>query len=143
MKGATPIIVIVCALLSLICGVVLMPVSELLPSTLTSGSWLPGLSPVRSYDAMQAVRNIGNSFTGVLFPNAMQETGPAPAPQNGQSDDVKKAIDHPMQGGIPGEVRSYVAYAIFLSLAMIFAAIAINAVGRWDSEEKTIIPAKK
>jgi hypothetical protein len=141
MKGMSGIIVIVFALLSLVCGVVFMPVSELLPATVTSGSWMPGLSPVRSYDAMQAVRGIGNSITGALFPEAIQQA--AQNPQHMQSDDVQKALEHPMQSGLSGEVRAYVAYALFLSLAMIFAAIAINAVGRWDSEEKTIIPLGK
>ena len=141
MKGATGIIVLVFAALSLLCGVVFMPVAELLPATVNTGSWLPGLSPVRSYDAMQAVRSIGNSITPMIFPKVIDEAGGNP--QHAQADNVQRVVEHPMQDDIPGEVRSYVAYAIFLSLAMIFAAIAINAVGRWDSEEKTIIPIKK
>ena len=141
MKGATGLIVLVFAALSLLCGVVFMPVSELLPATVNSGSWLPGLSPVRSYDAMQAVRDVGNSVTSMLFPKVIEEAGANP--KHAQADNVQRVMEHPMETGIPGEVRSYVAYAVFLSLAMIFAAVAINAVGREDSEEKTIIPIKK
>lgn len=37
----------------------------------------------------------------------------------------------------------YYAYALFLGLAMFAASIAIQAVGRYDSEEKTIVPVKK
>jgi hypothetical protein len=142
MKGLTPIIVIVCAGLALICGVVLMPASELMPATIQSGSWMPGLSPVRSYDGMQAVRSLGNKIADTLFPHAVQAAGANP--QGANADAVQKVIaDTKFNQNMPGELRSYVAYAVFLSLAMIFAAIAINAVGRWDSEEKTIIPLKK
>lgn len=37
----------------------------------------------------------------------------------------------------------YYAYAVFLGLAMTAAAIAIQFVGREESEEKTILPVKK
>lgn len=38
---------------------------------------------------------------------------------------------------------SYYAYSFFLALALIAAAFAINAIGREDAEEKTILPVKK
>lgn len=37
----------------------------------------------------------------------------------------------------------YYAYGLFLGLAMFFSALAIQAVGRHDAEEITVLPAKK
>lgn len=37
----------------------------------------------------------------------------------------------------------YNAYALFMGLALLCAAIAIQAMGRWGAELKTILPAKK
>ncbi|MBY0360103.1 MAG: hypothetical protein K2W82_19025 [Candidatus Obscuribacterales bacterium] len=37
----------------------------------------------------------------------------------------------------------YYAYALFLGLAMFAAALAIQAIGRYDAEEKTVLPVKK
>ena len=37
----------------------------------------------------------------------------------------------------------YNAYALFLGLALFAGAVAIQAMGRWGSEEKTILPVKK
>lgn len=37
----------------------------------------------------------------------------------------------------------YYTYALFLGLSMFAASIAIQAIGRYDSEEKTILPVKK
>jgi hypothetical protein len=127
MKAWVLPVVLICALATFVCGAVLMPASELMPATVTPGPWTDGLSPVRSYDAMQAFKGIGNSLSSTLF----------------NMPNVDDAMTKPMHTNIPGDVRSYVAYAIFLSLAMIFAAVAINCIGRWDSEEKTIIPYKK
>lgn len=142
MKGLTGIIVIVFAAATFICGAVLMPVAELMPATITSGSWAPGLSPVRSYDAMQQVRDLANQVATMLFPKALEQADKNP--KDAKADAVQKVIaDVELHDSIPGEVRSYIAYAVFMSLALIFAAVALNAVGRWDSEEKTIIPVKK
>jgi len=50
--------------------------------------------------------------------------------------------------GLVGDLQKdqnfqYYIYALFLCLAMAAAAVAINVVGREDSEEKTILPLKK
>ncbi len=37
----------------------------------------------------------------------------------------------------------YNAYGLFLGLSLLCGAIAIQAMGRWGAEEKTIIPVKK
>lgn len=37
----------------------------------------------------------------------------------------------------------YNAYALFLGLALFAGAVAIQAMGRWGAEEKTILPVKK
>ena len=127
MKAWVLPVVLICALATFVCGAVLMPASELMPATVRSGSWANGLSPVRSYDIMQEFKKLGNSISSTVF----------------NKPNVDDAMNTPMHDDIPGDVRSYVAYSIFLSLALIFSAIAINCIGRWDSEEKTIIPYKK
>jgi hypothetical protein len=40
-------------------------------------------------------------------------------------------------------IFSYYAYSLFLALALIAAALAINAIGREEAEEKTVLPVKK
>jgi hypothetical protein len=119
--------VIILALATFACGVIFMPAAELMPAQLQHGPITPGLSPIRSYDAMQTFRQIGDSICQAL------DVGP----------NLETTLSRPMQDNIPGEVRAYAIYAVFLAGAMILAAIAINAVGRWDSEEKTTIPIKK
>ena len=37
----------------------------------------------------------------------------------------------------------YNSYALFLAIALFAGAVAIQAMGRWGAEEKTILPAKK
>ncbi len=37
----------------------------------------------------------------------------------------------------------YNAYALFLGIALLAGALAIQAMGRWGAEEKTILPVKK
>lgn len=119
--------VLVFALLAFVFGAVFMPAAELMPAQVTQGSWMPGLSPVRDRAVMNIFGDIAAPITGFFL----------------DKGSVKEAMTKPMQDGIPGEVRSYVLYAICLSLAMVFSAIAFNLVNRWDSEEKTIIPTKK
>lgn len=37
----------------------------------------------------------------------------------------------------------FYVYSVFLGIALVSSAIAINAIGRFDSEEKTVLPVKK
>jgi hypothetical protein len=132
MKAWAIPVCLVFAAVALLCGALFMPTAELLPATVESGSWMPGLSPVRSYDAMMGFKKIGDQLTEAVFK--------IPGVESAMKDPIKGSED---SLPIPGRVRSYVLYAIFMAGAMICAAVALNAVGRWDSEEKTIIPYKK
>jgi hypothetical protein len=118
---------VIAAVATLVCGAILMPAAELMPATVSSGSWMPGLSPVRSYGLMESIKGMDESLAQTFF----------------HEPNLQTALSKPMHDNIPGEVRSYILYAVFLALALMLAAIAHNAIGRWDSEEKTIIPIKK
>jgi hypothetical protein len=120
--------------LCLICSVILMPAAELLPAQVNSPTATapitPGLSPVRSEPVMDAFKGVAQGLSEVFF---------------GKSN-LEQITSEPLPGGTgttPGDTRAYMLYAIGFGAAMIAAAIAINAVGRYDSEEKTIIPVKK
>lgn len=111
----------------LACSLLFMPAAELMPAVAESPSATaplePGLSPVRSEKALNFFEKLAEM---------MWET-----------NDVDKLAEQPLPDGAPGDVRAYTKYSVFLGLALVFGAIAIAAVGRYDSEEKTIIPAKK
>jgi hypothetical protein len=132
MKAWAAPAVVIFAIATFISGVILMPAAELMPAQLQHGPITPGLSPIRSYEAMQWFNGVANSIVG-----ALGDFKPGIGPN------VEETMSRPMHDNIPGEVRAYAIYAVFLAGAMILAAIAINAVGRWDSEEKTTIPIKK
>lgn len=127
MKAWVQFFVPLLAMLTLGFGILLMPAAELLPAQLQHGPMKPGLSPIRSYEMMQGFKQIGDWLVAVT------DQGP-----NIQLTLAKEITDN-----ISGEARSYATYAVCLAGAMILAAVAINLVGRWDSEEKTTIPIKK
>jgi len=66
------------------------------------------------------------------------------------AEEIAQAVQ-PMRelvAGLAGDLQKdqnfqYYTYAFFLCLAMTAAAVAINVVGREDSEEKTVLPLKK
>jgi hypothetical protein len=115
----------------LLASLILMPAAELMPAQVNlpaaTAPLLPGLSPVRNEGAMDFFKGVAEGFSDMRF----------------QTGDLKKLTAEPLDGTTPGEVRAYVLYSIGLALALTAAAIAINAIGRYDSEDKTIIPVKK
>ena len=113
--------------LAFIVTILLIPAAELMPAQVHEGAWGPGLSPFRSVAVMNAYKSVAESITAGFFPQK----------------DLKQVVDEPQKNGNPGTVRSYEVYAVFLALAMVFAAIAINAVGRTEAEEKLVLPLKK
>ena len=125
-------------------GVILMPAAELMPAQVTAGSWEPGLSPVRSYPMMQAFERVGDDMSKVFFNLDLKKALSEPFGVDASSEPT---IDGSQQGtkkvAMTGEIRAYVLYSICLGAAFICAALAFNFLGRWDSEEKTVIPVKK
>lgn len=130
MKPIVYVIVAVCAFLAFVSAVFFMPAAELLPAQVEAGSIAPGLSPVRSEGLMNFFKDIGTGLSKTFY----------------GTEDLKGYAEGDPRGignKAPGELRAYAMWAVFLSLAMLFAAIALNAVGRYESEEKTILPVKK
>ena len=117
--------------LCLVASLLLMPAAELMPAQANVPSAVaslsPGLSPIRSDEVMQAYKGIAESFAQI----------------KGWSGNLSELSNSPFEENAPGELRAYVLYAIGLSAALIAAAISITAVGRFDAEEKTVIPVKK
>ena len=99
---------------------VFMPAAELIPAQVNPGAPTNGESPVRSKELMGVFKDLGESALKMVGIQASME------------DVVKKDPNTP-----------YYVYSLFLCIALVSAAIAINAIGRFDSEEKTIIPVKK
>ena len=113
--------------LAFLTTILLIPAAELMPAQVHEGAWMPGLSPFRSVVVMDAYKKVAEGISDTFF----------------KTPDLKKVVDSSQADGNPGTVRSYEVYSVFLALAMVFAAIAINAVGRTEAEEKTILPLKK
>ncbi len=73
-----------------------------------------------------------------------------PTAPEGVAKGIVEAVE-PIRAAVVGMTGSlsqdpnfqYYIYALFLGLAMTVAAIAINVIGREDSEEKTVLPLKK
>lgn len=128
MKPIVYIIVGVCAFLAFISAIVCMPAAELLPAQVEAGSIAPGLSPVRSEGVMKMFKEVGEGLSRTFY----------------DTTDLKTYVEgDPRSVKAPGELKAYAMWSVFLALAMVFAAIGLNAVGRYESEEKTILPVKK
>lgn len=131
MKPITTVIVLACAGIAFLCALIFMPAAELLPAQERAGSIAPGLSPVRDVYTMNFFENVGQELSKVFY----------------NTEDLKMYVtgDPRAYGSknMPGELKAYALWGVFLSLAMLFAAIGLAVVGRLESEEKTILPAKK
>ncbi len=129
MKPIVYVVFAVFAGLALMIALIGLPAAELLPAQVDPGPIAAGLSPVRSVAGMDVFKEIGQNLTEVFY----------------NTKDLKIYVEGSPKliGSAPGEVKAYTMWAVFLSLAMLCAAIALNAVGRYDSEEKTVLPVKK
>lgn len=163
----------VAALATLFVSIVFLPAAELLPAQVnpaprTSGesfvSTLPGAA-----DVMKSYANTGVEILKMLPRPGEKEAEQKPA---SNADPVaewqtklhdtfgpkyapvlSKNIEESLGGDqnlktVLGQMQSdknfvYNAYALFMGLALLLGAIAIQAMGRWGAEEKTILPAKK
>jgi hypothetical protein len=119
MKSVTAIIVLAFAALTL--GlVVFMPAAELMPAQVEKANPKPGDSPAHSQELMNVFKDIAEQGLGML--------GHDP--------------------GIALMVKSdplfpYKMWSLFFAGALVASGVALNAIGREESEEKTVIPLKK
>jgi hypothetical protein len=110
-------------------AVVFLPATELIPAQVEPGYIGPGLSPVRSTGIMDVYKGVGQQVSSWF----------------GGTTDLKPYVegDPKSTQQAPGELKVYSMWAVFLSLAMVIAALAYSVIGRFDLEEKTVLPVKK
>ena len=102
------------------CMTLIMPAAELLPAQVTTSKPQPGDSFFRSEELMKFFKNLGDSALGVL----------------GQKTNIEEVIKK-------DPLFPYKMWSVFFAGALVAAGFAFNAVGREESEEKTVIPVKK
>jgi hypothetical protein len=130
MKSLFDWVVIGLALFGIIAAVVFLPAMELIPSQTYPGSIAPGLSPVRMPAVMQGYKDVAEKMSPMF--GGTQDLKPY---AEGNPKSLKDA---------PGQLKVYAMWAVFLSLAMLLAALAYGIIGRlFDTEEKTVLPVKK
>lgn len=148
----------------LVASLVFLPAAELLPAQVFPEKRGSGESCVRIPELMNQYAGFGVQMLGML-------PGPKPAADAQNADVMKdwKAKIVETNGDKYGDQvakdiqqnlgeqnlktvldllqvdKNYVynAYALFLGLALFLGAVAIQAMGRWGAEEKTILPVKK
>lgn len=122
-------IVLGLAALAVIVALVFLPAAELIPAQVEPGSIEPGLSPVRSVGVMDFYKGVGQQmsqwFEGSENLKPYVEGNPKSTTQ------------------APGELKVYSMWAVFISIAMVLAALAYSVIGRFEAEEKTVLPVKK
>jgi len=78
-----------------------------------------------------------------IMPDFIRPLSVMVAPVAGPLSDVRKMVEQKLPGAKDQQTFNYYVYSLFLGLALIAAAFAINAIGREDTEEKTVLPVKK
>lgn len=152
----------VAALGTLFVSIVFMPAAELLPAQVNPEKRGSGESCVRIPELMTQYAGVGIQMLQSL--PAPKGEVPSDLLKSWQDELIKtngekygKELAGNIQQSLGGEENLktvlglmhvdknfvYNAYALFLGLALFAAAVAIQAMGRWGAEEKTIIPAKK
>lgn len=158
------------ALATFVISVVFIPAAELLPAQVYPEKRESGESCVRIPEIMNqygafglTLLDIAKSIKQPISPKEKEESK-ADVVQLWQDELVKingekygKDLAAKIPQSLGGEQnlkvllelmhldKNYVynAYALFLGLALFAGAVAIQAMGRWGAEEKTILPAKK
>jgi hypothetical protein len=129
MKSMFDWIVIGLAVVGVLTALIFLPAMELIPAQVEPGSIAPGLSPVRVPALMEGYKDVGEKVSGWFGgPTNLQPY------VEGDPKSVTQA---------PGELKVYSMWGVFLSLAMVLAALAYSVIGRFESEEKTVLPVKK
>ncbi len=115
---------------------VFMPAAELIPAQVKPAAPVEGRSPFRSNDLMAFFNNLGQQGIDAFGPTDKKD---------GKRYGMTALVDDQGQAGAPYYLPNapYYLYSIYLAMALVASAIAINAIGRLDSEEETIVPVKK
>lgn len=124
------LIVLLLVVLALGVAVIFIPSTELIPAQEKPGSIAPGLSPVRAPMAMDAARDVGLKISDMF----------------GDGNSLKWSVEGNPRGtekDAPGELKVYGIWAVWFALAMTLSALAYSILGRFDPEEKTVLPVKK
>lgn len=115
---------------------IFMPAAELMTAQINPAPRENGESPLRSEEIMKVFGELANNGIKMLgFPTDAD-----------YKSSIESRLSNPAGDGeatVQGANFPYYVYSVFLGLAMLAGAIAIQAVGREDSEEKTILPIKK
>lgn len=171
-KAIGPISLVFLALgvIGVLATTVFMPAAELVPAQINPAPRESGESPVRIPAAMDGFAKLGLQMIDLLPKPGVEENASTAGKSSetivadweariikengdvygkqviqetenrlGGRENVKKVIE------LMHADRNYfyTAYSLFLGLAMFFGAVAIQAIGRYGAEEKTILPAKK
>lgn len=168
--GPISLVFLALGIVGVLATTVFMPAAELVPAQVNPAPRESGESPVRIPAAMDGFAKLGLQMIDLLpkpgveenaatagkssedivaawEANIIKENGEVYGKQViqetesrlGSRDNVKKIIElmHADKNYF------YTAYSLFLGLALFAGAVAIQAIGRYGAEEKTIIPAKK
>lgn len=163
-----PISWLICAaaaLATLVISLTFLPAAELLPAQVNPEVRSSGESCVRLPEVMNQYGGLGLQMLQIVPPpKAESETAVSGVvadwkkqliEANGEKYGNELATN--IQNAMGGEQNLkmvlemlhvdknfvYNAYALFLGLALFAGAVAIQAMGRWGAEEKTILPVKK
>ncbi len=154
---------IIGAAATVIVSLVFMPAAELLPAQVYPEKRESGESCIRLPELMNTYGSLGLKMLEMIpTPKPESQTPQLVKDWNAQLISVHgekygNELATQIQQSLGGEqnLRTiltilhvdknfvYDAYALFLGLALFGGAIAIQAMGRWGAEEKTILPAKK
>ncbi len=165
-------IAVVAGLATLILAVVFMPALELLPAQVFPQKRVAGESMVPGLPGAMDLYKAYGKF-GIDTLKALPAPQVSSSSNDGDKTDVEQAwkaklieINGPEYApkveeaikqnvGSPEDLKNlltvlqtdknyiYNAYGLFLGLSLFAGALAIQAMGRWGAEEKTILPAKK
>ena len=124
------LLVLFLVLVALGTAAVYLPSTELIPAQELPGSIAPGLSPVRSPALMNAAKDVGQGVSSLF----------------GDGNNLKQFVEgnpHGTEKDAPGQLKVYAIWAVWFAAAMTLAAFAYGILGRFEPEEKTILPVKK
>ena len=169
--GPISLVCLAIGVIGVLAMTVFMPAAELIPAQVYPAKRESGESPVRLPELMAGFGGLGLQMLDALPKPQVVKNDATPAAEGnvdpvakweaqiikdngevygkqviadveknlGGRDNVKKVIDllHVDKNFV------YSCYSLFLGLALFAGAVAIQAIGRYGAEEKTILPVKK
>lgn len=168
--GPISLVFLAAGVIGVFATTIFMPAAELVPAQVYPAPRESGESPVRVPAAMDGFAKLGLQIVDLLPKPGVEESA---ATAGKSSEDIVAAWEKQIlaeNGDVYGKqviqesesrlggrenVKKvieimhadknyfYTAYSLFLGLAMFAGAVAIQAIGRYGAEEKTILPAKK